>query len=121
MAIRMKGEASFTHDGAELKLAFDVTTLMAVEAETGIGFMQLQNHWGEVRLQGSLLRYGLAKGSNMEVPYAEACELWLLNDAAKVAVLEAFNGFLPEAPKKKAPSPRRPAPNRRKSGAGTNS
>lgn len=97
-ALTMRGEADFQHGDDTLKLAFDVTTLMMVEAETGIGFMALQNHWGELRLQASLLRHGLAKGSSdLTLSYAEAAELWLVSDAAKVAVLEAFNGFLPTA------------------------
>lgn len=118
-ALAMRGEAEFEHGGETLKIAFDVSTLMAVEAETGIGFMALQAHWGEARLQASMLRFGLAKGCGVDLPYAQACELWLMNDAAKVAVLEAFNGFLPE-PKKAEDGDSENPPAAAQSGAGTN-
>jgi len=99
MAVKLKGEASFSHDGEELKIAVNVAVMMEAEAETGIGLLGMHNGILNLRLTASLLRHGLQAGGGKVIDLAEAAEILMTNEDAHAAVIRAFEGFLPE-PKK---------------------
>ncbi len=96
MALKLKGEASFPHEGAELVIAINVAVMMEAEAETGIGLLGIHNGILNLRLTASLLRHGLAAGCGKEIDLADAAEILMTSDKAHAAVISAFEGFLPK-------------------------
>lgn len=118
MALKLKGEASFTHDGEELVIAIDISTMIAVEQETGIPLLASHNGIVSIGYCASILRFGLFKGCERKVSRDEAAELLLLNDHAHAAVIRAFEGFLPKPkPKEDVENP----PKAETNGTGTTS
>lgn len=98
MALKLKGEASFSHDGEELVVAINVGVMMEAEAETGIGLLGIHNGILNLRLTASLLRHGLAVGCGKDITLADAAEILMTSETAHAAVIRAFEGFLPAAP-----------------------
>lgn len=118
MALKLKGEASFSHDGEELVIAIDIETMMTVEQETGISLLASHNGIVSLVYCAAVLRHGLAKGSKRKVTAAEAAEMLLVDEGAHAAVVTAFEGFLPNTkPKGDAENP----PKAETSGTGTTS
>lgn len=96
MALKLKGEASFTHDGEELVIAIDIATMIAVEQETGIPLLAAHNGVMSLVYCAAILRHGLAKGCGWKGTRDEAAEILLIADGAHAAVINAFEGFLPK-------------------------
>lgn len=96
MGLKLKGEAGFTHDGQDLKLAINVEVMMAAEQETGVDLLGLHGGILNMRLVASLLRHGLMSGCGKEITLGEAAEMLMEGDAAHTAVITAFEGFLPK-------------------------
>ena len=97
MANRLKGEATFVHDGKELTIAIDAGVLLDVEDETGLGLFQMVGDGlGKLGVLASLLRHGVAQGSEVRWSRAEAAEALLAADStAGEAVREALTRALP--------------------------
>lgn len=100
MALKLKGEASFDHEGETLVVAINVGVMMEAEAETGIGLLGIHNGILNLRLTASLLRHGLAAGCEKDISLADAAEILMTSETAHAAVIRAFEGFLPAAPEK---------------------
>lgn len=119
MAVRLKGEASFTHDGEKLVVAITVLVMMEAEQETGIGLLGIHDGILNMRLTASLLRHGLAAGCGKDVDIGDAAEMLMTSPDAHAAVIKAFEGFLPDAGAKDAEA--NPPKAARKSGTGPKS
>lgn len=98
MALKLKGEAGFSHDGEDLTIAINIEVMMAAEQETGVDL--LGSHGGilNMRLTASLLRHGLIAGCGKELSLPEAAEMLMSGSSVHAAVIDAFEGFLPKPP-----------------------
>lgn len=96
MANRMKGEATFAHEGAEHTLVINMDVLLQAEDETGVGILEVV---GSSRMGwlGSLLRHALHAGGGKLLPRGEAAELIMKSDTARDALKTAFNAAMPQA------------------------
>jgi len=106
MANRLRGEASFVHEGATLTLLFDAEALLQVEDVTGFGLLALTEGLTRMRVVATMLSVGLARGSNQVISVPDAVEILATNADARDAVIEALNRALPEAPENGARPPK---------------
>lgn len=96
MAVALKGEAEFQHEGETVKLVANVMVLLNAEQETGFGVFDLVARANtNLSVMASLLRHAVAEAGGKAMTLKEAAELILLNDAAPPAVLTAMAGSLP--------------------------
>ncbi|WP_408585913.1 hypothetical protein [Novosphingobium sp.] len=104
MALKLKGEATFTHqfDGGapeELTIALNVAALMRVEEEGQVGLLgALKTGLNSLIITSLLLRAGLIEGCNRHVTREQAGEILMLNGDALEAVLTALTMALPSPP-----------------------
>lgn len=120
MANRLRGEAEFVHDGQQLTLLIDAEVLLQVEDATGVSLLD-RSAAGSNKLAfvAQLLRFGLARGSQVEIDRATAAEMIMLDEAVGVAVMTALARALPEAKEGAGENPRKAA--RKKTGTGKSS
>lgn len=125
MAIMLKGEAEFQHDGKLVKLVVDVAVLLKAEQETGFGVFDLVARANSnLSVMASLLRHALVAGGGDAIDLEAAAKLVLLNDDVAPAVLSALSGALPPPAKQaQGDSDKNPpvAARKGKSGTGTKS
>lgn len=95
MANRMKGEASFTHDGKVRTVRVTMDMLLRAEDETGVGLLDLMMTT-RVGFIATLLRLGLAEAGEDEMSRADAAELLVLVPGAREAVRQALNAAMPQ-------------------------
>jgi hypothetical protein len=95
MANRMKGEASFAHDGQDYLLRITMDVLLAAEDETGASLIELAAT-SRIGWLASLLRHALAAGGGKLLPRGEAAELLLKAEGAREMLMKAFVASMPE-------------------------
>lgn len=115
MANRMKGEASFTHEGRTISLAVNMDALLRAEDETGEGLLSLLSS-ARVGFLAVLLRHAMIEAGEAEVSRAEAAEI-LMTGGAREALRDAIDAAFPAA----EPSAEGKAPPKAKAGTGTKS
>lgn len=121
MAVALKGEAEFEHDGATVKLVANVMVLLHAEQETGFGMFDLLARANtHMSVMASLLRHSMAEAGVKLPELQEAAEIILGNSEAASAVLKALGGALPPAPKEGDANPPKAA-GKRRGGIGTKS
>ncbi len=96
MALKLKGEASFSLDGKELAIVINIAVMMAAEQETGVNLLGAHGGLENMRLTASLLRHALVAGGGKEVSLPEAAEMLMTGVGVHAAVITAFEGFLPK-------------------------
>lgn len=95
MALNLKGEASFHHDGEDLVIAVTIGVILEVEQEIGIGLLGVHAGLTSVRYCAALLRHGLAAGCGRRISLETAAEMVVVSDGCHDALIAAMNGFLP--------------------------
>jgi hypothetical protein len=98
VAVTLKGEAEFEHDGVTVKLVANVMVLLQAEQETGFGvFDLLARANSNLSVMASVLRFAVAEAGGELMDLKAAAEMVLLNGTAAPAVLNALGGALPPA------------------------
>lgn len=93
MANRMKGEASFTHEGRQISLTVNMEALLRAEDETGEGLLALLST-ARVGFLAVLLRHAMIEAGEDEVSRAEAAEI-LMTGGAREALRDAVDAAFP--------------------------
>lgn len=120
MAVALKGEAEFEHDGATVKLVANVMVLLHAEQETGFGMFDLLARANtHMSVMASILRHAIAEGGAELPDLKAAAEIVLGNPDAARAVLTALGGALPAAKEGDVNPPK--AAGKRRGGIGTKS
>lgn len=96
MAIALKGEASFPHDGEVRTIRFDVAALLEFEDATGVGLFELDGALGKLGMTAELLRAGLGE-SGRTMTREDAAAMLFGNPEARSAVVLALSRALPES------------------------
>lgn len=94
MANRMKGEASFTHDGNTHTVRVTMAMLLECEDETGVGLLDLMQTT-RVGFIATMLRHGLAAAGGRLLARDEAAELLVQAPGAREAVRAAIDAAMP--------------------------
>ena len=98
MANKLKGEAEFSDEGADYLVRIDSGVLIAAEDLTGIGLIDLVGSVGSrLGALAAILQLGVANGSGQKLSRADALDLLMQNDAARLATLKALERALPDA------------------------
>lgn len=95
MANRMKGEATFEHDGETRTVRITMEAMLAAEDETGAGLLELVNSQ-RVGWLASLLRHSLAAAGEPLITRSDAAEMLIAGTAAREAVMAAMVAALPD-------------------------
>jgi len=103
MSVTLRGEASFEHEGSELKLVMDVAALLEVEDATGLGLFDLTGTGlAKLTVLAAMLAASAARGSGQQFSRVEAAEILMVNPKARDAVVKALHAALPVPGKAKA-------------------
>lgn len=110
----LRGEASFEHEGSELKLVMNVEVLLRVEEATGLGLFEISSGLARLGVLAELLAGAIEQAGGKSLTRVEAGEILMVNPRARDAVIDALNGALPTPGKAASGN----APAARKSGTG---
>ncbi len=116
MANRMKGEASFEHEGRKIGLVVNMDVLLRAEDETGEGLLGLLSS-ARVGFLAVLLRHAMIEAGEPEMNRTEAAELMMHCPGARPALRDAIDAAFPA----ETPSAEGKAPAKPKRGTGTKS
>jgi hypothetical protein len=96
MANRLKGEASFEHEGKTFTVRLTTNVFLQTEDETGAGTPDLIST-KRIGWLAHLLRFGIAESGGPLLSRGDAAELLLAVPAAGQALQNAFEAGLPPA------------------------
>lgn len=99
MALRLKGEASFTDaDLGEVTLRFDASVFLHIEDNLGVDLMNMSAIGQKLGLQAACLAAAIAAGTpGLVLDRTAAADLLLSNSAAGEALARALEAALPKA------------------------
>ena len=120
MGNRMKGEASFEHEGRAVNLTVNMDMLLRAEDETGEGLLALLST-ARIGFLAVLLRHAMIEAGEAALARADAAEL-LMAGSAREALRDALNAaFPPEEPGAAGSMEGNAPPAKRRDGTGTKS